>query len=131
MKHLAAAALLVASMNMNMNMNAMADEPTQLTAEQHDAACKRAIPKGLVFKDCSYEDRLAAAQVKMAKVVADSYRQQYDDYLAQEKMIVASHGSLTDQCAKVALLKTLSLQMKDADKYSMWSNTSKMIHCEL
>lgn len=124
MKHLAAAILLALS------AHAMAAEPTQLTAEQHDAACKEAIPKGIVYKDCSYEDRMAAAKVWTAQQMVAGFQKQYDDYLAQEKMIVAAHGSLTDQCAMIGLLKILSLQMKDADKNSQWSGISRMIHCE-
>jgi hypothetical protein len=76
---------------------------------------------------------LAAAQVgaqaQMAKVTADSYRKQYQDALDSYHMIqdtqtnyaIGSQGR-TDMCAQLVLLKVLSLQMKDAQKYKQWSD---------
>jgi hypothetical protein len=121
--------LAVAAILLSVNV-AHAD---QLTPEQHDAACKAAIPQGIIYRDCSYEDRLAAAQVgaqaQMAKVTADSYRKQYQDALDSYHMIqdtqtnyaIGSQGR-TDMCAQLVLLKVLSLQMKDAQKYKQWSD---------
>lgn len=105
-----------------------ASHADQLTPEHIKAACKAAIPQGKVYRECSYEDRMAAAQVKTDQVIAASYQKQYNDALDRYHMVGATYKDFSpgsqgriDMCVQLTQLKVLSMQMKDAEKFKQWS----------